>query len=417
MNASSRRTTFLLHTLLLQLAQFFGKQQFVRAFSPVPISRPGGIGTRRSHTPSFFALSSKWDSVKYSNNLQNESIRQGIPLISLNGHVHGENSDFVPSAKKKWRKRKMIAASLISFFGGRFLSTPPPAYAVKCNPKNVEPSTEISKNAAVLIGGIIFQLGNRILSTPQPAYATECKPIDFEPPMEIEKGPNFSVAVKGVTGAALVGGIVLQQNKGKKDTATADDKKKQFEEIIGVQFKPTEAEDEKITKSYEVLSVKAEPEEEVLDEEETLEAELEDEKTKAKAAAVTKAISEATEKAKQAKTVESEQEKIDESLPLKNYEDFELEKIEIEKEDKGFDEVIEEEANEVIEEITDDVVDDEVELLTEAEEKQMTLEMISKIEDPSERAFQILLNLGMITISRDPDSSDYDHSDDDEFTT
>lgn len=34
--------------------------------------------------------------------------------------------------------------------------------------------------------------------------------------------------------------------------------------------------------------------------------------------------------------------------------------------------------------------------------------------DPSERAFRMLVDLGMVNITPDPDAPEYDHSDDDE---
>jgi hypothetical protein len=63
----------------------------------------------------------------------------------------------------------------------------------------------------------------------------------------------------------------------------------------------------------------------------------------------------------------------------------------------------------------DDIIDGEPELKNEDETKNMANYDYSAISDPSERAFRLLVNLGMVNEHPDPDSPDYDHSNDDDF--
>lgn len=63
----------------------------------------------------------------------------------------------------------------------------------------------------------------------------------------------------------------------------------------------------------------------------------------------------------------------------------------------------------------DDIIDGEPELKNEDETKNMANYDYSAISDPSERAFRLLVNLGMVNEHLDPDSPDYDHSNDDDF--
>lgn len=61
------------------------------------------------------------------------------------------------------------------------------------------------------------------------------------------------------------------------------------------------------------------------------------------------------------------------------------------------------------------VVQETVEVKEEVEEVSAPADLDDADMDPDEKAFKILVNLGMVQESPDPDSPDYDHSTDDEF--
>ena len=66
-------------------------------------------------------------------------------------------------------------------------------------------------------------------------------------------------------------------------------------------------------------------------------------------------------------------------------------------------------------EMNDDSVADSDEGIDTTPETKIDPKKYDDIEDPGEKAFAILVDLGMVELHPDPDDPDYDHSDDDEY--
>ena len=264
----------------------------------------------------------------------------------------------------------------------------------------------------IIIATIISFITSRGFTPSAIAKVQQQQIPDIVTPVEIRIGDvrsrKPSVGIKVVSGAIVLGGYALTQ--GNKDNDSKDENKKQFKKIMATEdgrkdaeskniiINELKADDEHGSRSEEIE--KNDSAQQPLDEEVTekveVEKEIEMKKTDAQASAVAKTIAEATERAKKAeeKAKEEAGAKVKQEVEIKARQVAEA-KAKQEAEAKAKEEA-EVKAKE----------EAEVKARQEAEAKAMSLE---------ESAFYMLLDLGMIEISPDPDCPTYDNSFDNEF--
>ncbi len=417
-------------------------------------------------------------------------LRMKYKYSSSDEDYRNDRNQIFQKIRMENKKKKLAIASFISFFASRSFIPPATATVEKTVKEDVTTVT------------------------------TQASPNKFK------LGSKFSVAMAG-TSAIIVGGAVMKRGKSANvEKDTIDEKKKEFESIIGIQT-PVSIDDEveineeistnvKTEEPYEQNESddNAEPslpdveemDQEVIEKAITEEEEIEEKKAKIKAAAVAKTIAEATERAKKEAKRKSDEVKLqkteinveepDEVTSQKTMinikEQFNLSEekpkevqnfseegkkteveddmnkavsvdelqnedggiIDLEKGEENLDknlplsdfnspavtdemEQLTSEGNEAGKSDTDveilkDTIVKEIDLeegetseeknllsdskdiiTSENDDKMVSLEEESK--DLGEKAFNILLDLGMIERSRDPDDINYDHSDDNEY--
>lgn len=343
----------------------------------------------------------------------------GITSLSqitiANHHLSGAKctSCFMKKSKVidvKRKKRKIICSSLFSLFTS-FCS--PFIFSASAQAKIVTPATQPS---------------NQI-----PAKKAETKGSAI--------GSNRLI-VKCGTVAILVVGVANSQRRGKTKNLLNDnsveEKKIQFDKILGKTSNTTSDETKgRASEALESVSKEDPPlpnpdDAAVKSREVKLRQDIENKRTQIKAAAVAKTIAEATERARK----ESEAKK--QAMLLRKAEEDTLSKPE--KVDQNM--VTVEDSSMQSGGVSQDIIDNfekesqeksnidegknaeksEVEVIENAAKTKVVTQSPSGTIDSNqvsleEQAFNMLVNLGMIELSRDPDSDDYDHSDDNEIAT
>ncbi len=257
---------------------------------------------------------------------------------------------------------------------------------------------------------------------------------------EKKKNPK-NVAITLASGAILVyaNNIIKKRSKDSSDTIEA--KKRQFERIVGdeqdaidiIQKAENDDVDEELLENDRIQvqmkgssdNCKNDDDNEELNNDDALaekQKEVEKRKAEIKAAVVAKTIAEATERAKKQSQVKKfemlqkdeetnralEQEKIVEGKVGSSIDDNSKQEGNILRKSDS-------KTNE--ESVHKPIVDEKIIATNSILNENTKTSVPAKPPDLEEQAFNMLVDLGMVEISRDPDSDDYDHSDDNEIVT
>ena len=248
-------------------------------------------------------------------------------------------------------------------------------------------------------------------------------------------------------GAIIVGGIMLQTRNDKEDKETVDDKKKQFEQFISIQNDVASDSDllPTIVMEKNVDTQKSNDDKEKQTKEDaSIHDDTSDElKTSMMASEVAKTISEATMRAK---AEEEEKARLEQEAAMRAKEE-EKARLEQEAAMRAKEEKARREQEAAMRAKEEEKARREQEAAEQAkaEEEKARLELATLEQEATEQtqdedidqvdsvtlekqyysvhdfqtleeyAYNIILDLGLIEISKDPDSEDYDHSDDNEI--
>lgn len=312
---------------------------------------------------------------------------------SENNTSDGDSQD----SMRPWRKNKRILASLMSIIAGRFI-LPQQALA---SPEQAMVKIDVSSSTII----------NRNDGANK-----------FSDSAIVGTGSTTAVAAAAATGAIVVGGLVLRR---KKDKETQDEKKRKFDEIIGVQKNDNTS---KVLKKFDrktmKTNVKIEPSNSKSEvpkkgngdhtfkpplspakSKTAAKLELEEIKASMKAKSVARTIAEATERSKLEREVQDEKEGRKASIKAKAIEKV-LSEAKRQRESKS----INQELQVDIPPLPSRGMIESSDRFDKSQEK--VYYSVEGSENLEEYAFQILLDLGLVELSRDPDSNDYDHTDD-----
>ncbi len=300
---------------------------------------------------------------------------------SDNNTSGGDSQDSI----RPWRKNNRILASLMSVIAGRFI-VPQQAIAspdqamVKIDVRN-DGANKFSDSAIVGTGA-------------------------------------------AAAGAIVVGGLVLKR---KKDKETQDEKKRKFDEIIGVQKSDKTS---KVLKKFDRKTVKTDVNIDPSSKSEVpkkgngdhtfkpplspaksktaAKQELEEIKASMKAKSVARTITEATKLSKLEKEAQNEKDERQASIKAKA-----IEKVlsEAKRQRESINKIINQEIDN--QPLPSRGIIESSDRFDKSQEK--VYYSIERSENLEEYAFKILLDLGLVELSRDPESNDYDHTDDNDI--